>query len=255
MLCDVAAAAVSLVGTVALVALSVAKTPLVPVAHASEEPVTEAMQRVETHALATHAPPLAWDARSGTFFAADRATPDALPFDLENAIVRRARQEVERGVGYENGYVAVSGYPMGDIRSDRSACTDVVVRSLRAAGMDLQLLVHEDVLAAPGHYRLPIVDTNIDHRRISTMHAYFARNAMSLTTDVREKDAFRPGDIVFFSWTRCPSCKLDHVGIVSDRTGPRGYRLVLENGGPHAAENDSLDRGSLVAHFRALSRP
>jgi uncharacterized protein YijF (DUF1287 family) len=130
------------------------------------------------------------------------------------------------------------------------------VRSLRAAQMDLQLLVHEDVLAAPGWYKLPVVDTNIDHRRISTMHAYLARNAMSLTTDVNDRGGFRPGDIVFFAWTRCAGgpCKLDHVAIVSDRVGPRGLRLVLENGGPRAAENDSLDRGTLVAHFRALSR-
>jgi uncharacterized protein YijF (DUF1287 family) len=185
---------------------------------------------------------------------AGRAAPDALPSDLEAAIASRAREEITRGVTYASGYLAVSGYPMGDIPQDRGACTDVVVRSLRGAGIDLQQLVHEDVLAAPDYYRLPQVDANIDHRRISTMHAYLARNAMSLTTDIREKGAFRPGDIVFFSWTRCPNCKLDHVGVVSDRVGPSGRLMVVENGGPRAVEQDSLDRGSLVGHFRALAR-
>lgn len=197
-------------------------------------------------------PPRAWDTTGAA--TSLRPAPDALPWELEGKIVARAREEITRGVTYANGYLPVSGYPMGDIPQDRGACTDVVVRSLRAAGIDLQQLVHEDVLAVPDYYRLPQVDTNIDHRRISTMHAYLARNAMSLTTDIREKQAFRPGDIVFFSWTRCPNCKLDHVGVVSDAVGPRGHRLVLENGGPRAIEQDSLDRGSVVGHFRALAR-
>ncbi len=278
---EAAAGVTLLLGMVTLVWPAMKKGGLVPTAHAGTEAPASAVvpgDAVVTHGgssdpslvagsgrgLALRPPPAhaprAWDARTGTIFAGDRATPDALPFELEAAITARAREEVVRNVGYANGYLATSGYPNGDIPEDRGACTDVVVRSLRAAKMDLQLLVHEDILAAPAWYDLRVVDTNIDHRRISTMHAYLARNALKLTTDVNDQDAFRPGDIVFFAWTRCSPagapvpCKLDHVGIVSDRVGPRGLRLVLENGGPRAAENDSLDRGTLVAHFRALSR-
>lgn len=278
---EAAAGITLLLGMVTLVWPAMKKGGLVPSAHAGTEAPSSAVlpgdavvargDTADASLLAgsgrglvgrtptAHAP-RAWDARTGTFFTGDRAAPDALPFELETAITSRAREEVTRNVGYANGYLATSGYPNGDIPGDRGACTDVVVRSLRAAKMDLQLLVHEDILATPSWYDLRVVDTNIDHRRISTMHAYLARNAMKLTTDVKDQDAFRPGDIIFFAWTRCsPSgtpvpCKLDHVGIVSDRVGPRGLRLVLENGGPRAAENDSLDRGTLVSHFRALSR-
>ena len=261
---DAAAIMAILLGVLTLVVPALKKQGLLdlPAALASEPSSREVVDSAEPvptasapagpgRGLGRTAPPRAWESRSLT---ADRAAPDALPLQLEAAIVGRARAEITSGVTYANGYMATSGYPMGDIPEDRGACTDVVVRSLRAAGIDLQKLVHEDVLEAPGYYRLPQVDTNIDHRRISTMHAYLARNAVSLGTDVRDRASFRPGDIIFFSWTKCPACKLDHVGIVSDRVGPRGYRLVLENGGPRAAENDSLDRGSIVGHFRALAR-
>lgn len=261
---DVAAVLVILLGVLTLVVPALKKQGLfdLPRALASEPSSLEVVDSAEPvptmsapagpgRGLGRTPPPRIWETRA---LASERAAPDALPFQLEAAIVGRARAEITNGVTYANGYMAVSGYPMGDIPSDRGACTDVVVRSLRAAGIDLQKLVHEDVLEAPDYYRLPQVDTNIDHRRISTMHAYLARNALSLSTDVRDRGAFRPGDVIFFSWTKCPACKLDHVGIVSDKVGPRGYRLVLENGGPRAAENDSLDRGSIVGHFRPLAR-
>lgn len=179
--------------------------------------------------------------------------PRTLPEDVERALLTRARQEVERGVRYESSYRLLSGYPDGDVPADRGACTDVVVRAYRAAGADLQVLVHDDVAGAPDVYHAP-PDPNVDHRRITTLFTYLERHALSLPTDLRhDPDTFRPGDVVFFAWKRCyPKCPClpEHVGIVSDRVGPRGLPLVLQNGGPVASESDGLDHGKIVGHFR-----
>lgn len=175
-----------------------------------------------------------------------------LPAPAEQAIVARARLEVERGVQYDASYHVLPSFPNGDLPPDRGACTDVVIRAFRSVDVDLQSLVYEDVAGAPSVYgHAP--DWNVDHRRVTTLHAFFARHALSLSTDARDAASFRPGDVVFFAWKRCVRsfpCLPEHVGVVSDRIGPRGLPLVIQNGGPQAIESDSLDHGTLVGHFR-----
>jgi uncharacterized protein YijF (DUF1287 family) len=176
----------------------------------------------------------------------------------ESAIVGRARLEIDRVTVYDSSWMETSSYPMGDVPASRGACTDVVVRSLRDIGVDLQELVHDDVQQNPHAYGLSsveAVDPNIDHRRVSTMEKFFARNALSLTTSLRDKAAWRAGDVVFiaFKWIR--GAIAEHVGIISDKIGPRGLPMVIENGGPKAAEQDSLGRGMIVGHYRALRKP
>jgi uncharacterized protein len=172
----------------------------------------------------------------------------------EGAIVARARLEMDRVSVYDSSWMETSSYPMGDVPESRGACTDVVVRSLRAIGIDLQELVHEDVARAMDAYGASGFDHHIDHRRISTMYTYFARNALSLTTELRDPSAWRAGDIVFVAWQRGRLAPAEHVGIISDTIGVRGLPLVIENGGPRAAETDSLGRGKIVGHFRALQK-
>jgi uncharacterized protein YijF (DUF1287 family) len=41
---------------------------------------------------------------------------------------------------------------------------------------------------------------------------------------------------------------------VSDKIGPRGLPLLIQNGGPKPVENDALDRGKIVGHFRVLPK-
>jgi hypothetical protein len=180
-----------------------------------------------------------------------------LPED-EAKIVKRAREEMERVWYYDNSWMETSGYPMGDIPPDRGACTDVVVRSLRAVEIDLQQLVHEDIVNNGSAYALAQADTHIDHRRVGTMLQFFQRNAMSLPTDTKSPRSirtFRPGDVVFFAWSYGRLAPPEHVGVVSDQKGPRGLPLVIQNGGPRPTESDNLDHGKLVGHFRALPRP
>jgi uncharacterized protein YijF (DUF1287 family) len=173
----------------------------------------------------------------------------------ELKIVSRARKEIDRVTIYDASWRETNGYPMGDIPWNRGACTDVVVRSLRAVGIDLQALVHEDVFFDPSAYGVREADTHIDHRRVTSLMTFFQRNTLSLTTNVALKDEFRPGDIVFFAWVWTRGAPPEHVGIVSDKKNARGLPLVIQNGGPKPTENDTLDHGRLIGHFRALPKP
>lgn len=173
----------------------------------------------------------------------------------EKLVVERARAEIDKVTIYDNTWMETSSYPNGDVPSNRGACTDVIVRSLREIGVDLQQLVHEDILRDPKPYKLDSSDYNIDHRRVGTMYVFFQRHAMTLTNDLHDKQAFRPGDIVFISFSSWMKGALpEHVGIISDKMGPRGYPMLIENGGPRPIEGDGLGRGKVVGHFRALQK-
>src|SRR6185436_1377611 len=66
-----------------------------------------------------------------------------------------------------------------DMPIETGVCSDVVVRAFRAAGLDLQVLVHEDMKrnfsAYPRNWGLRAPDTNIDHRRVPNLATYFKR--------------------------------------------------------------------------------
>jgi uncharacterized protein len=96
-------------------------------------------------------------------------------------VIERAREEVARGVEYDPSYVRLA-YPNGDVDPARGVCTDVVVRALRAAGIDLQSRVHEDILARPSAYARFVTraDANIDHRRVGPLMVWLDANAVRL---------------------------------------------------------------------------
>lgn len=155
-------------------------------------------------------------------------------------VVERAREEVARAVAYDPAWHPMR-YPLGDVDANIGVCTDVVIRGYRAAGVDLQQLVHEDVLRASASYE-PYVkkpDATIDHRRVGPLLTYLRRHAQSLPKDAD----WAPGDIVVISFTGCPSCSPQHVGVVSDKLGPRGVPLLIHNMGPTPREDDTLTAG------------
>ena len=171
-----------------------------------------------------------------------------------NPIVRRARVEVERAVVYDPAWFAI-GYPNGDPAEDRGVCTDVVIRSYRAVGFDFQQRVHEDILKRPEVYKTVVrPDRNIDHRRVWPMLTYLRTYATALPKTFEAEGgalaSWEPGDIVVWGFKPCPACTPDHVGIVSDRKGPRGVPLVIHNVGPKPSEDDRLDTWTVLGHFR-----
>ena len=182
----------------------------------------------------------------------------AAPNALAAQIVAAAR--AQQGTLYNASYANIA-YPNGDLRKDRGACTDVVIRALRGAGYDLQKLIHEDISknwqAYPRHWGLEQPDPNIDHRRVPNQMVYFARHGQKLTTEVsaRTRKEWQPGDII--CWKTGP--RRWHTGVISDGLNKRGWPLVVHNGSI-CVEGDCLTRWPIIGHYRfprraALSKP
>ena len=68
--------------------------------------------------------------------------PALTPFQVKVVVAAQAQV----GDAYDPSYRTLS-YPNGDPPKGEGACTDLVVRSLRAGGYDLQALAHQDMAA------------------------------------------------------------------------------------------------------------
>ena len=155
---------------------------------------------------------------------------------------------------YDGSYVRLA-YPGGDVPADRGVCTDVVIRALRANGLDLQREVHEDMrrnfAAYPRLWGLSRPDRNIDHRRVPNLETWLKRAGHGLPATQVASD-YRPGDLV--SW-RLPG-GLPHIGLVSDRKAPGSDRyLVVHNIGSGTRVEDVLLAWPPVGHFRVWREP
>lgn len=161
-------------------------------------------------------------------------------------LVDAARQQTLSPVTYDGSYVRIA-YPLGDVPADRGVCTDVVIRAYRAIGIDLQVLVHEDMRADfdryPQLWGLRKPDTNIDHRRVPNLQTFLERAAAKVGGNA----AFLPGDLV--TWM-LPG-NLPHIGIVSDRHAAGTDRpLVIHNIGAGPREEDMLHAYPVTGHYR-----
>ena len=164
-------------------------------------------------------------------------------------LVSAARQQTRIAVTYDGSYARI-GYPMGDVPADRGVCTDVVIRAYRAVGIDLQVLVHEDMRANFGSYPrlwgLSKPDTNVDHRRVPNLQK-FCERAQARVTSTDAATAYLPGDLV--TWM-LPG-NLPHIGIVSDRhASDTGRPLVIHNIGAGPMEEDVLFVYPITGHYR-----
>ncbi|SFH19024.1 hypothetical protein SAMN05660649_04218 [Desulfotomaculum arcticum] len=161
-----------------------------------------------------------------------------------------ARQEVINAVSYDAAYRKLD-YPDGDVPPDRGACTDVVIRAYRNAGIDLQKLIHEDMQAAfksyPQNWGLDGPDPNIDHRRVPNQMKFFERHGQALTLSTAKADLadWQWGDVVYWKFTN----GLEHCGIISDRKNDQGMPLAIHNAGL-AREEDCLERWEIIGHYR-----
>ncbi|MBX7133974.1 MAG: DUF1287 domain-containing protein [Fimbriimonadaceae bacterium] len=176
-----------------------------------------------------------------------RATPAKQPLAAK-LIVSAALRQAKEAATYDPSYVKLA-YPGGDVPVDRGVCTDVVIRSLRAAGYDLQKLIREDMRSRFSKYprRGKRPDPNIDHRRVPNQAAFFAAFGKTLTKSLALKDLpqWKPGDIVWWKFDN----GIDHIGVVVDGKGPSGLPLCVHNLGPCALE-DVLGRWRIIAHYR-----
>ena len=170
----------------------------------------------------------------------------ALAFD-RNQLVRDARAQIGVTIGYDGTYRQLD-YPLGDVSVQTGVCTDVIIRALRQQNIDLQQLVHEDMVrhfaVYPQKWGLKRTDRNIDHRRVPNLETWFARHAESLS--LTDLDSYQPGDIV--TW-RLPG-NLPHIGIVSDRRAEDGAPLIIHNIGRGTQEENILNEYSRITHYR-----
>ncbi|EHZ7360225.1 DUF1287 domain-containing protein, partial [Vibrio vulnificus] len=131
-------------------------------------------------------------------------------------LVEAAKERTTHTVIYDGSYIKIA-YPNGDVPPSIGVCTDVIIRSYRKLGVDLQVLVHEDMRDNFSLYPsnriwgLSKPDRNIDHRRVPNLQIFFKRHGQSLTIS-DEGLAYKAGDIV--TWM-LPG-NLPHIGIVTN---------------------------------------
>ncbi len=175
---------------------------------------------------------------------------DGIPDTLD--VLVGAMKTVENAANYGGGYRRID-FPGGDIPREDGVCTDVVVRAVRNAGLDIQAELQHDIRQAPRAY--PMVkkrNPNIDHRRVKTLLPYFKRRWQEHTKDLEDQDdPLRPGDIVFMD-TFPKRSGPDHIGIVSNTRGMSGHYLVINNwtNGFHTGEMDLLSFVPITHRFR-----
>ena len=166
-----------------------------------------------------------------------------------------AGAKAQIGTTYDASYQTIA-YPMGDVEGSRGACTDVVIRALRAAGYDLQKRVHDDMSARwkayphPREWNLSAPNANIDHRRVPNQVVYLRRfgRVLPLQTSGAALQSWQPGDIVYWNTGESGNTRL-HTGIVSDTRDARGLPWVIHNGSV-CREEDALDKWTIIGHFR-----
>jgi len=175
---------------------------------------------------------------------------DGIPDTLD--VLIGGKKTVLNAAAYTEGYVIIK-YPMGDVPREMGVCTDVIIRAVRNAGIDLQKELHEDIRRAKAAY--PMIkgrgNPHIDHRRVATLLPYFKRHWKPHTTKLDDAaDPLRPGDVIFMD--TLPRSGPDHIGIISDRLGPSGLPLVINNwtNGTKTAEMDLLPFVPVLQRFR-----
>ena len=177
--------------------------------------------------------------------------PLAWADDFAIRLAAAALERTHHRVTYDGAYVRLD-YPGGDVALDRGVCTDVIIRAYRALGVDLQVLVHEDMQAHFDLYPsrrlwgLTRPDSNIDHRRVPNLQTFFSRHGKSLAVSQNPTD-YQPGDLV--TWM-LPG-NLPHIGIVSDQVSTTSARpLIVHNIGAGPVLEDMLFAYPLTGHYR-----
>lgn len=166
---------------------------------------------------------------------------------LASAALKRTRENVT----YDSAYYEIS-YPQGDISPDKGVCTDVVIRSYRALGIDLQKNVHRDMKKNfnlyPDYWGAKKTDTNIDHRRVPNLQKFFSRFGKEIKHDgAQNAENFQYGDIVAWSLPN----KATHIGVVVPGSSEdRDEKWIVHNIGSGPEWDDVLFSYEIIGHYR-----
>jgi uncharacterized protein YijF (DUF1287 family) len=165
-------------------------------------------------------------------------------------LVEAAIERTSHEVRYDPSYFKID-YPNGDVPAEVGVCTDEVIRSYRAVGVDLQKLVHEDMeqnfSVYPRIWKAKKTDRNIDHRRVPNLMTFFQRQGASLPVTEEARD-YKPGDIV--TWDL--SGGLTHIGLVVNvpSDADAGRFQIVHNIGAGPKMEDVLFGWKITGHYR-----
>jgi uncharacterized protein YijF (DUF1287 family) len=165
-------------------------------------------------------------------------------------VLANAREQLRVTTHYTQEYRVIP-YPGGDMPADTGACTDVVIRAFRSAGVDLQKEVHEDMSANfsayPQKWGMRSTDTSIDHRRVPNLQTFFTRKGRSLPVS-SDGNNYKPGDVV--TWD-LDGKGMTHIGLISNDWNDRDKRyLIIHNIGGGVQEEDRLFSWKITGHYR-----
>ncbi|MEM5548110.1 DUF1287 domain-containing protein [Pseudoalteromonas fuliginea] len=174
---------------------------------------------------------------------------------FEEDMVTALLERTTHNVTYDGSYRSIT-YPGGDVPKNTGVCTDVIIRSYRQLGVDLQKRVHEDMVKnfelypSKRIWGLTKPDKNIDHRRVPNLQVYFKRHGQELTKSNNASD-YKAGDIV--TWM-LPG-NLPHIGMVIKEQDTRsGSPLIVHNIGRGPEKSDILFAYKITGHYRFLPK-
>jgi uncharacterized protein len=194
---------------------------------------------------------------AGTFvFAQTKPAGANARQEFLDKLVAAAIERTNHAVKYVSAYVHLD-YPGGDVPADTGVCSDEIIRSYRAVGVDLQKEVHEDMVKnwpdyppkSKWHQTHP--DPSIDHRRVPNLMMFFSRKGESLPISLRAEN-YSPGDIV--TWDL--GGDVPHIGIVVNvKSAESGRLLVVHNVGQGPKMEDVLFSWKITGHYRYFGPP
>ncbi len=164
---------------------------------------------------------------------------DADGIDDQTDILNNVRDYIKTKPKYKSKYYS-TGYPSDNY----GVCTDVVNFGLKNAGYNMMELVNEDINEHKDLYKIDIIDKNIDFRRVINLKIYFDNNAISLTKNIYDIDAWQGGDIIIFK---------HHIGIISDKRNKKGIPFVIHHANKFQRnyEEDILEyHNDIIGHYR-----
>jgi len=158
---------------------------------------------------------------------------------------------IDPSIDYDPAYFSIK-YPNGDIPANKGVCTDVIIRTYRKLGVDLQKEVHEDMVANFTLYHnlkrwgMSKTDRNIDHRRVPNLEVFFERKGTKLPVTQNPAD-YKTGELV----TWMINGKLPHIGIITNKKTKDGKRnLIVHNVGGGQVLEDCLFAYKITGHFK-----
>jgi uncharacterized protein YijF (DUF1287 family) len=151
-------------------------------------------------------------------------------------------------VKYDPTYFTIK-YPNGDVPNGKGVCTDVIIRTYRKLGIDLQKEVHEDMQSNfnlyPKNWGMKTTDKNIDHRRVPNLMVFFSRFGKVKSNSVKAID-YQPGDIVCWNLGGATT----HIGLVVKQKSNDGKRhLIVHNIGAGQVMEDCLFKYKIIGHY------